>query len=118
MGDAVIAISRQLFYELRCVVSVRGEDAEYVDDCGVDPIDVIRTGGCQRGGDDRQPDLVLSPEHGLCSRPGDEGVIRVEHELKQQSGSVRHLGKACQATTRISPVTIVTASAERTERHD
>lgn len=94
------------------MVPVVGEDAEYIDDCGVDPIAVIRVGDCQRGRDYRQPEPVHSPKQCFRGLPRDEGVIRVEHKLPQRPEGLLHLGERGQAVTGIRPVTVVMASPE------
>lgn len=88
------------------------EDAEDIDDCGVDPIAVVRVGDCQCGRDYCQPGSVFSPQQCFRGPPGDEGVTRVEHELQQRPEGFLHLGERCQAVTGIRPVTVVMTSPE------
>jgi hypothetical protein len=114
-GNAVVSVPQHLLAQLHRVVPVFGEDTEHIVKCGVDPIAVIRVGDCQCGGDYRQPDPVLSPQHGFRSHPGDEGVTCVEHELQQWPEGFLHLGEACQAVTGIRPVTVIVASPELAE---
>ncbi|MDJ1134249.1 hypothetical protein [Streptomyces iconiensis] len=45
---AVVRVPQQLLAQLHRVVPVLGEDAEHIEDCGVDPIAVVRVSDCQR----------------------------------------------------------------------
>ncbi|MET8294546.1 hypothetical protein [Streptomyces sp. NPDC005180] len=84
----------------------------------MDPIAVVGVRDRQRGRDDRQAGPVLSPQQGFRCPPGDEGVTRIEHKLKERPESLGHVSESRQAVTGIGPVPVVVTSPELAECHD